>query len=118
MTETTNPTIAEKLEQLLEDERKALLEGDFDRIETLLEEKEALAHGVEGQHLTEETLEPLRDGLRRNNELYNQALAGLRNVAARLTDVNTVRKSLNTYDSSGQAQVIDAPADKRLERRA
>ena len=114
MTDTTTTRLA----ALLESERTALLEGDFDRIADLMEEKSALLAELEGKPLDAEEVAPLRDGLRRNQELFDHALAGLRNVAARLGDLNRVRKSMDTYDAQGRRTTIDAPAARTLERRA
>lgn len=109
---------ANRLTTLLEEERAALLGGDFDRIAALMEEKAALVAALEGRSLDAETVAPLRDGLRRNQELFDHALAGLRNVAARLGDLNRIRKSMDTYDAQGKRKTLDAPAIPKLERRA
>lgn len=114
----TDQTLTNRLKSLLEAERKALLEGDFDRLADLLTEKQGLADDLENAPLRAEEVAPIRDGLRRNQELFDQALAGLRNVAARIGDLNRVRKATDTYDAKGRRQTIDAPASKRLERRA
>ena len=60
MTDTTTTRLA----ALLESERTALLEGDFDRIADLMEEKSALLAELEGKPLDAEEVAPLRDGLR------------------------------------------------------
>lgn len=114
----SNDPRTRRLQNLIEAERAALLAGDFDRISDIMEEKQALVDGLDGDSLGAEALDTVRDGLRRNHELFDEALAGLRNVAARLGDLNRVRKSINTYDSLGRKRQIDAPAVKRLERRA
>jgi hypothetical protein len=107
-----------RLQELIEAERIALLAGDFDRISDIMEEKQGLVDGLDDAALDGDALSSVRDGLRRNHALFDEALAGLRNVAARLGDLNRVRKSINTYDSHGRKRQIDAPAVKRLERRA
>ena len=114
----TDSDTIDRLRSLIEAEREALLCGDFDRIETLLEEKEALATGLGDSIGDDETLAPLRAGLRRNQELFDHALAGLRNVANRLGHLNALRKSLDTYDEFGRRMTIDAPGEHKLERRA
>jgi len=114
----TESTLAERLEALIAAEREALLEGDFDRITELMDEKRSLVNGLVAEETKPEQLTPLRNGLRRNQELFDQALAGLRNVAARLGDLNRARKSMDTYDSFGRKHRIDAPQAKKLERRA
>lgn len=114
----TDIAIAERLMTLIASERQALLDGDFDRLSSLLEEKQKIAEDLALRPLTQGELQPLRDGLRRNQELFDHAMAGLRNVAARLGDLNRVRKATETYDAKGRRQTIDSPATNRLERRA
>lgn len=114
----TDITLTEQLKSLIASEREALLTGDFDRLSDLLEEKQQLADALARRPLDSEDLQPLRDGLRRNQELFDQAMAGVRNVAARLGDLNRVRKATDTYDAQGRRQTIDTPAVNRLERRA
>lgn len=114
----TDTTIAQRLEQLLTAERAALLDGDFDRIGLLIEEKQKLVDELKGKPEMLATLVPLRAGLRRNQELFDQALAGIRNVAARLGDLNRARKSINTYDAQGRKHSIEPTQTRKLERRA
>ncbi|WP_417205847.1 flagellar protein FlgN [Antarctobacter sp.] len=114
----TDQPVTERLKTLLDAERTALLNGDFDRLSDLMEEKQALADALAERPLTARDVAPLRDGLRRNQELFDQAMAGIRNVAARIGDLNRARRATDTYDAHGKRQTIDAPASKRLERRA
>lgn len=114
----TDTVLADRLQDLLDREKAALLNGDFDSLSALLEEKQSLAQALSGEPLKPNEVAPLRDGLRRNQELFDQAMAGVRNVAARLGDLNRVRRATSTYDAKGQKQTIDAPAQRRLERRA
>ncbi|PYG29606.1 flagellar protein FlgN [Pelagimonas varians] len=114
----SNLTLPQQLEDLLQAERTALLEGDFEKISELLEQKEALAQNLTEEPITPEQLAPLRDGMRRNQELYDQTLAGIRNVAARLGDLKRIRRSMDTYDAFGRRTTIDAPKNNTLERRA
>ena len=114
----TGTNLTERLDALLNAEREALMVGDFERISSLLEQKEALVDELRSTGTTAEALTPLRTRLRRNQELFDQALAGIRNVAARLGDLNRVRKSVETYDSKGKKQMISGTATRTLERRA
>lgn len=114
----TDHPIAERLQSLLSAEREALLAGNFDKLSDLLAEKQALAETLADKPLSPAEVAPLRDGLRRNQELFDQAMAGIRNVAARIGDLNRARRATDTYNAQGQRQTIDAPAENRLERRA
>lgn len=111
-------SLTQQLEDLLKAERTALLNGDFERIADLLEQKELLAQELNSSPITSEELAPLRDGMRRNQELFDQALAGIRNVASRLGDLQRIRRSMDTYDAFGRRTTIDAPKNNKLERRA
>ncbi|MFZ7091098.1 flagellar protein FlgN [Primorskyibacter sp. 2E233] len=113
-----NTNTLDRLKELIAAERKALLEGDFERIAELMEEKQDLAFGLSETATNEEDVAPLRDGLRRNQELFDQALAGLRNVANRLGHLNRLRKSLDTYDEKGRRTTLNGPEEKKLEHRA
>lgn len=114
----TDLTLTDQLEALLQAERIALLDGDLDRIAELMDEKQELIDGIDQSGIPGEELVPLRDGLRRNQELFDQALAGIRNVATRLGDLQRLRRSMHTYDSSGNRTTIEAPQENKLERRA
>ncbi|MBV7395355.1 flagellar protein FlgN [Mameliella sediminis] len=114
----TEQPITKRLTILLEAERAALLAGDFDRLADLMEEKQSLAEDLADRSLDAEEVAPIRDGLRRNQELFDQAMAGLRNVAARIGDLNRVRRATDTYDASGRRQTIGTSGANRLERRA
>ncbi|MBP0483354.1 flagellar protein FlgN [Sagittula salina] len=113
-----NQVIACKLAALVEAERAALLAGDFERISALIAEKQALVAELRDTPDAASILAPLREGLRRNQELFDQALAGIRNVAARLGDLRRTRKSTVTYDRQGRKLSIDAPEIRTLEKRA
>lgn len=114
----TDNQLTNRLETLLRSEREALLTGDFDALSDLLQEKQDLAKALADSPLEAEDVAPLRDGLRRNQELFDQAMAGIRNVAARLGDLQRVRKATDTYDAQGRRQTISAQQSKRLEKRA
>ncbi|MCT4557792.1 MAG: flagellar protein FlgN [Pelagimonas sp.] len=114
----TDKEIKFRLETLIDEERNALIKGDFDRISELMEEKQALASDLERHRFSPNELAPLKRGMRRNQELFDQALAGIRNVAARLGDLSRARRSMDTYDSEGRKYTIEAPTDHRLEKRA
>ena len=111
-------TTIQQLDDLLRAERAALLDGDFDKIAELLDLKESLTQDLNQEAITPADLAPLRDGMHRNQELFDHALAGIRNVAARLGDLNRIRKSMDTYDAYGRRTTIDAPKKNKLERRA
>lgn len=119
MTEADGERLIAELHALLDRERQALLDGDLRGIGALMEEKAALVEELAGG-ATEDTekLAPLHLKFRRNQELFDQALAGIRNVAERLGTLREMRRSMNVYDSSGRRETIESTAEKRLEKRA
>ena len=114
----TEDNIATRLAHLLEVERTALLEGDFEKVAELIEQKQKIISELRECPVAVGTLSPLRASLRRNQELFDHALAGIRNVAARLGDLNRARKSISTYDATGRKKSIAAPQAHKLEKRA
>ena len=108
-----------KLEALLDRERRALLDGALDDIGPIMEEKIALIDRLtESPPDNSDAISPLHLKLRRNQELFDQTLAGIRNVAERLGVLRQIRKSMDVYDAQGRRETISAEQDSRLERRA
>lgn len=111
-------TISE-LDHLLEIERKALLQGDFDAITGLVPEKERLIDTLtELQPSRPEALIDLQRKLARNGALFDSALEGIRAVASRLSTLRKLRRSLDTYDQSGRKTPLVEGQATRLEKRA
>lgn len=110
--------LTETLDSLLEAEHDALLQGDLERVAQLLEEKETLVGGLAEMPEPDESLIPLQPKIRRNNELFDHALAGVRAVVGRLDALQSMRKNLDTYDAKGQRLSIGGSPEKRLEKRA
>lgn len=119
MTHETATQLVERLDQLLEHERAALLVGDLDRISDLLEEKEVLIDGLNALDADpEQGLQGLQAKVMRNQALLDGALAGIRNVAARMSAFRKIRRSLETYDESGRKRVIQGEVERKVEKRA
>ena len=114
----TKNDLVQQLDTLITEEHESLVEGDCDKIEGILTRKEDLISELDKHPVEADELEPLRARLRRNHELFDEVLAGLRNVAARLGELNRARKTIHTYDSFGRKQSIDAAQNKQLEKRA
>ncbi|QJF52992.1 flagellar biosynthesis protein FlgN [Roseobacter ponti] len=111
--------IFDALDDLLDEERTALLEGNLDHVARLLETKETLIDALADLDANEvKPLQELDKKVRRNQVLLDSALAGIRSVAERLTALRRVRRSLDTYDAKGVRQTIDMVSDKSVEKRA
>ena len=119
MTIETAQDIISRLDELLELERTALMQGDLDKIPILLEEKECLVEQLNGQAAGESAdLQDLQLKVERNQALLDGALQGIRKVASRMAAFRRIRRSLETYDESGRKQTIQGEVERRVEKRA
>ena len=120
MTDTAeiDSPVVDRLAALLDAERAALLDGDLDRVDGFLQDKQRLVALLEQEGLGPDALAPLQARLQRNHVLYDHALAGIRRVAARLDALRAIGRSMDTYDATGRRMTIPAPAERTLERRA
>ena len=104
----------ERLTQLLEAERAALLEGNLDAVGALAGEKEQLADTFETAGMSE--LQSLSDALARNAALLSAAQDGVSTVLQTLRNQREARASLSSYDRSGNATTISNPTGGTLRR--
>ncbi len=111
--------IIDQLDDLLDSERLALLEGDLDRISGLLEQKEYLIDTLNGlEPTTRPKLQELQNKVARNQALLDGALQGIRKVASRMAAYRKIRRSLETYDETGHKKIITGSVDHKVEKRA
>jgi flagellar biosynthesis/type III secretory pathway chaperone len=107
------------LDDLLEAERAALLSGDLEKLTRMFEGKEALINALnDAEHADLEALQTLDGKLKRNQQLLDGALEGIRSVARRMAALRRIRGSLDTYGSDGKKQSITIDADPSVEKRA
>ncbi|NCO86073.1 MAG: flagellar protein FlgN [Rhodobacterales bacterium] len=102
---------------LLETERAAILAGQFDSLAPLAPRKEALFAALAQAPADPATLDRLGRSLTHNQSLLEAAILGVRDAAARLDHVNTLRQGFATYDSAGQKSTV-ATARPAFERKA
>ncbi len=111
--------IINALDDLLEREREALLNGDLDAISRLLEEKEELFDRLNTMSQERSPdLSALKGKVQRNQALLDNALKGIRAVAARMSAMRKIRRSLDTYDETGKRTTIEGQKAAQLEKRA
>jgi flagellar biosynthesis/type III secretory pathway chaperone len=109
----------DNLDELLDAERQALLEGNLDEISVLMKRKEALIDVLNTQEATDRAeLKSLNSKVERNQELLNSALEGIRTVARRLAAMRRIRGSLDTYNAQGQKNTINMETESSVEKRA
>lgn len=112
-------TILANLDDLLDRERAALLNGDLDGISRSLREKERLIDMLNALPASPEPeLASIRRKVQRNQALLDGALEGIRSVAERLSALRRIRDTLETYDQTGQKTVLDGLRPGRVEKRA
>ena len=109
----------EKLDDLLDQEREALLAGKLDMIADLVAEKEQLIEKIVGTDGPErQRLVALQTKAMRNQALLDSTLQGIRTVANRFATLRRIRKSLETYDESGNKSIVPSAPVSKVERRA
>ncbi|WP_138936261.1 flagellar export chaperone FlgN [Roseovarius arcticus] len=119
MTHETAQALIDKLDELLDEERRALLNGDLEKIGTLLTRKEVLIDTLNAQEPdTQASIANLRGKVLRNQALLDGALQGIRTVAGRLAAFRKVRRTLETYDKTGRKSEISDIIEHKVEKRA
>ncbi len=119
MTTETLQDLIDSLDDLLEAERAAVLEGDLDSIARLLDRKEMLIDEISVADASDSALlATINAKAARNQVLLNSALDGIRTVSRRLAALRRIRGSLDTYDASGRKSSIDVSTDRSVEKRA
>ncbi len=119
MTLQKSNELFDALDDLLEDERTALLTGDLEKVGHLFDRKESLVEELSQLERFETVaLHELQGKMKRNQALLDSALEGIRAVAGRLSELRRVRNSLDTYDSNGAKRSIEIAKDGAVEKRA
>lgn len=107
------------MDDLLERERLALLNGDFASVPDLVTEKEALLERLaDTEGLSNHRIDALKVKAHQNQALLDGALRGIQNVANRLATLRRIRGTLETYDESGRKSAVSAEEPSQVERRA
>ncbi|NUH66793.1 flagellar biosynthesis protein FlgN [Sulfitobacter sp. S0837] len=115
--ETTQKLAA--LDSLLDAERTALLNGELEKLASMLEDKENLILTLNSaEHRDLEALQRLDAKVKRNQLLLDGALEGIRSVARRMAALRRIKGSLETYDSTGKKRNVEMDAARAVEKRA
>ena len=101
-------TATENLEDLLDRERVAVLNGRFDLLEQLSVEKEMLIRTVVRDGAVTEALGRLRVDTKRNSDLLEAMSAGIVAAQVKIKALKHPRSALQTYDAAGRKQAIHA----------
>lgn len=119
---TTPDDILTALDALLDRERTAVLTGALDALPPLMAQKSALIDALAALDAADDPTGPRMDGLRakarRNQDLIESAMDGIRSVAQRLATLRRLRVAMDTYDSTGQRRPILTIGRGKVEKRA
>ncbi|NVK14630.1 MAG: flagellar export chaperone FlgN [Rhodobacteraceae bacterium] len=111
--------LIDDLDQILDQERTALMAGDLAKLEDLLAKKEKIIGKLNSvSELEREALEQVQTKLTRNQDLLDSAMNGIRSVAARMAELRRIRKGLDVYDQSGRRTRYGTRSGAKLEKRA
>ena len=105
------------MRDLLERERKAILEGRFDVLERMSSEKERLVSLIKRDQTDLKVMAELREKTDRNGELLAAMRDGIRAAQDRVRKLQKGVEPLQTYDSTGQIRSIE-PVKQVLTHRA
>ncbi|MBW4962652.1 MAG: flagellar biosynthesis/type III secretory pathway chaperone [Akkermansiaceae bacterium] len=109
----------ESLDDVLEAERSALIKGKLDLLTSMADRKEALIEALNSAEVDDDTQLKLLDvKVKRNQELLNNALEGIRKVTRRMAAFRRVQASLETYDKNGDKCIVEVAPKTSVERRA
>lgn len=107
------------LEEVLDLERAALVDGKLDRLDHMFPEKEKLIGALNDVQVFDSAdLIRVQKKIERNQTLLNSAADGIRAVATRMAELRRVRQEFSTYDSSGQRSGFAVRSHAKLEKRA
>lgn len=115
-----NPqTLINELDDILDQERSALVRGALDQIEDLLARKEKIIAQLNTiDNLERTALAQVQTKVSRNQELLNSAMEGIRSVATRMAELRRVKKGLDVYDRAGRKESYGTTMGQRLEKRS
>ncbi|MFT4960874.1 MAG: flagellar biosynthesis/type III secretory pathway chaperone [Paracoccaceae bacterium] len=112
-------SLIDELDDLLDSEKKALVQGDMERVGRLMSQKEFLIESLNAMDdLDRENLTHLHQKVMRNQTLLDSALEGIRAVATRMSELRRVRSGLETYDEQGRKQHFSTQRTVQVEKRA
>ncbi|MFP3384170.1 MULTISPECIES: flagellar export chaperone FlgN [Tritonibacter] len=119
LTDQTPQTLINALDELLEEERSALTQGELDKLEGILARKEELFDKLNRiTDLEQGALDTVHSKVTRNQALLGSAMQGIKAVATRMAELRKVRRGLEVYNRSGQRTSYTTSGSMKLEKRA
>lgn len=119
MTHETAQDLIDQLDELLDQEREALVKGELTAIAELTNKKEHLISELNAlDRLERSALAGAQTKLKRNQDLLNSAMAGIQAVATRMAELRKAREGLDIYDEAGRRTRYGMTSCTKLEKRA
>jgi flagellar biosynthesis/type III secretory pathway chaperone len=119
MTEQTPQELIDALDAILDQEREALIKGELQKLEPLLDRKDELIGNLNALESAEQdSMAAVQSKVVRNQALLTSAMEGIRAVAARMSELRKVRKGLDVYNQAGNRSSFSTTGAKALEKRA
>ncbi len=110
--------VIDALEDLLDEERAAILDGALEDMGRIASEKERALDRRELTAPDQMTLDRVRRKAAGNQQLLAAAIRGVRAVSVRLDVLRNGPSDMNTYDRSGQRTTLSSRHQGALHRRA
>ena len=102
---------------LLNEERAALLKGDYVDLDRLSPSKQKMLASLPEHALSESNLKRVAHAIRRNQSLLAAAIDGIRAAQGKMSNLRAQRASFTTYDRSGSQRPV-GEAQSVIERKA
>ncbi|MDA7430209.1 flagellar biosynthesis protein FlgN [Primorskyibacter aestuariivivens] len=111
--------ILDELNDLLDQEKAAILRGDIEAVGRILETKQTLLELLKDMNEPDEGgLDDLRHKLLRNQNLLEHSQRGIQAVFQRISTLRNVQSTLETYDRQGKRRAFRLATGDKVEKRA
>lgn len=110
------PDPMDHLIRLIEEERQALLSGQYDLLEPLSRRKDTILDGIDFAQCDPADLATLQGETARNESLLKIALDAIREASADAQSVRDRFGRLETYGPAGERRSLSAPAAIAIRR--
>lgn len=107
-----------KFEQLLKEERQAILRGDFEHVAQLGRAKEKSLQRLIDAELPDADIAPVKVALQQNQTLIDAALKGVRDAIGTLREIRTLHENFASYSALGTRKLTLVNARNRLNRQS
>lgn len=111
--------ILDELNDLLDQEKAAILRGDIEAVGRILETKQRLLEVLNKMNEPDEHgLDRLKQKLLRNQDLLEHSQKGIQAVFQRIATLRSVQSTLETYDRQGKRREFRLATGEKVEKRA